>query len=64
MEFVKQLDKFFRLSQYWPTEWLPNPYYWAGNEHNLFSVWLFAFAGRSDLTQKYSRMIMKTQYGT
>ena len=51
------------MSKYWPSKWLPNPYYWAGNEHNLFSVWLFSFAGRSDLTQKYSRMIMKTQYG-
>lgn len=48
---------------FWPTYWLPNPYYWAGNEHDLFAVWLFSFANRSDLTYKYSRMIMKTQYG-
>jgi putative alpha-1,2-mannosidase len=42
---------------------LPNPYYWAGNEHDLFSVWLFPFVNRSDLTQKYSRRIIDTQYG-
>jgi putative alpha-1,2-mannosidase len=50
-------------SAYWPTKWLPNPYYWPGNEHNLFSVWLFPFAGRPDLTQKYSRQIVDTAYG-
>lgn len=47
----------------WPTFWLPNPYYWPGNQHDLFSVWLFPFANRSDLTQKYSRQIIDTSYG-
>ena len=61
--FIKELDRFFRLSRLWKTFWLPNPYYWAGNEHNLFSVWLFSFVGRPDLTAKYSRMVMQTQYG-
>lgn len=60
---MKELNKFFKKSRYWPTKWLPNPYYWAGNEHDLFSVWLFSLAGRADLTEKYSRMILKTQYG-
>lgn len=61
--FIKELNKFFRNSKFWPTFWLPNPYYWAGNEHDLFSVWLFSFAGRPDLTAKYSRMILDKQYG-
>lgn len=43
---------------------MPNPYYWAGNEHDLLSVWLFSFANRSDLTEKYSRKILETSYGT
>jgi putative alpha-1,2-mannosidase len=43
--------------------WLPNPYYWPGNEHDLFSVWLFPSANRSDLTERYSRMIIDTWYG-
>lgn len=61
--FVKELKKMFAWSKYWPGYALPNPYYWAGNEHDLFSVWLFSFANRSDLTQRFSRMILKTQYG-
>lgn len=60
---MKELSKFFRRSKLWETKWLPNPYYWAGNEHDLFSVWLFSLAGRPDLTEKYSRMILKKQYG-
>lgn len=53
----------FEMSKFWRSFWLPNPYYWAGNEHDLFSVWLFSFANRSDLTQKYSKKILETQYG-
>lgn len=41
---------------------LPNPYYWHGNEHNLFYVYLFNWAGRSDLTQKHSRWILDARY--
>ena len=61
--FVKELKKMFTMSKFWRSFWLPNPYYWAGNEHDLFSVWLFSFANRSDLTQRFSRMILETQYG-
>lgn len=61
--FTRELEKFFKLSAYWPTYWLPNPYYWAGNEHDLFSVWMFSYANRSDLVQKYSRFIVDRFYG-
>ena len=61
---MKELYKFFKRSEYWPTLAILNPYYWAGNEHNLFSVWLFSYANRSDLTQRFSRMVLDTQYGT
>jgi putative alpha-1,2-mannosidase len=57
------LKELFDRSFYWNTKWLPNPYYWAGNEHDLFSVWLFPFVNRSDLTQKYSRKILEVSYG-
>jgi predicted alpha-1,2-mannosidase len=60
--FINQLTEFFDLSTYDPFNFAPNPYYWAGNEPDIFSGWLFAFAGRPDLTQKYIRMIMKTRY--
>lgn len=61
---MKELNKFFARSFSWKTFWLPNPYYWAGNEHDLFSVWMFPYANRSDLTQKYSRAIIDHFYGT
>jgi predicted alpha-1,2-mannosidase len=60
--FIKELDTFFTKAHDFPWNELPNPYYWAGNEHNLFSVWLFNWAGRPDLTQKHSRWIMDNRY--
>ena len=36
-------------------DWLPGAYLWLGNEPSLFHPYLFAFAGRSDLTQKWIR---------
>ena len=53
--FVDQLNKFFSLSEDDPLNILPDPYYWAGNEPDIFAVWLFNYAGRQDLTQQYSR---------
>lgn len=43
---------------------LPEPNYWAGNEPGLFSVWLFLFAGRPDLTQRWSRWLLEHRYGS
>lgn len=60
---MRQLNKFFSKSPSWQSFWLPNPYYWPGNEHDLFSVWLFQFANRPDLTEFYSRQILDTAYG-
>jgi predicted alpha-1,2-mannosidase len=62
--FVQQLEKFISWSEYDPTNALPNPYYWAGNEHDLFSIWMFNYAGRPDLTQKFSRWILDNKYLT
>ena len=60
--FSEELNKFFERSQPWKTNLLPNPYYWSGNEHDLFSVWQFNYANRSDLTQKYSRWLLEHAY--
>lgn len=46
----------------WKTNDLPNPYYWAGNEPDLLAVWLFDWAGRPDLTAKWSRYLIDTYY--
>lgn len=61
-KFVEQLMEFFDYSNLDQFNILPNPYYWAGNEPDIFAAWLFTFAGRPDLTQKYTRMVMSTRY--
>ena len=40
----------------------PRPYYWHGNEPDLNAAFLFAQAGRPDLTQEWSRWIAETLY--
>jgi predicted alpha-1,2-mannosidase len=60
--FFNQLDELFSRSKWDPLNIFPNPYYWAGNEHNLFSVWAFNWVQRQDKTQEYSRYIMQHKY--
>eukprot|EP01113_Clastostelium_recurvatum_P026084 TRINITY_DN3130_c0_g1_i1.p1 TRINITY_DN3130_c0_g1~~TRINITY_DN3130_c0_g1_i1.p1 ORF type:complete len:774 (-),score=142.72 TRINITY_DN3130_c0_g1_i1:74-2395(-) len=60
--FAAILDDFFSLSQDDPLNVLPNPYYWAGNEPDIFAPYMFAFGGRSDLTQKYVRWLLENKY--
>ncbi len=62
--FTVALQQFFDRSHYYRFNPLPNPWYWSGNEHDLFSVWLFAYAGRPDLTHRYQRYILKNDYNT
>ncbi|CAF3805447.1 unnamed protein product [Rotaria magnacalcarata] len=59
---ANKLNTFFQRGQPWTSTLLPNPYYWPGNEHNLFSVWQFNYANRSDLTQKYARWLLNHAY--
>ena len=60
--FIKELNIFFERGQFDTSTLLPNPYYWPGNEHNLFSVWQFNYVNRSDLTQKYARWLLNHAY--
>jgi len=62
--FVSQLDEFFSRSEYFESNFMPNPYYWAGNEPDIFAAYLFAYAGRADLTQRYVRWNMDNKYTT
>ncbi|CAF3698756.1 unnamed protein product [Rotaria socialis] len=62
--FVQELDTFFTRGREWTTTKLPNPYYWPGNEHDLFSVWQFHYANRSDLTQEHARWLLDHAYTT
>jgi predicted alpha-1,2-mannosidase len=40
----------------------PDPYYWHGNEPGHHAAYLFAFAGRPDLTAHWVRWIMENRY--
>jgi predicted alpha-1,2-mannosidase len=44
------------------TKSLPRPYYWHANEPDLNAAYLFAQAGRPDLTQKWARWVLSTFY--
>lgn len=61
MELI-HLDAFMTNSRLFPFNALPNPYYWAGNEHNLFSPFMFNFANRPDKTQEHVNWILKNKY--
>lgn len=61
-KFVKELDAFFAGSKPKVGE-IPNGYYWHGNQPDIHAVYLFNAAGRSDLTQKWVRWILKHKHG-
>lgn len=66
-EFIQQLDYFISHAKDFPDLQkigLPNLYYWSGNEPDIFAPWMFSFVGRSDLTQKWTRHQIATQYSS
>ncbi len=44
-------------------EAVPNSWYWHGNEPSLHIPWMFALAGRPDLSRVWVRWVMDTYYG-
>lgn len=62
--FLDKLEKFFYMASIMPDTPLPDNYYWHGNEPDIHAVYMFNYAGRPDLTQKYVHWIMDTKYGT
>lgn len=61
-EFVKELDKFMSRAKYFTSYIIPDFYYWQGNEPDFFSPFMFAYADRPDLTQKYVRWVLEASY--
>jgi len=70
--FIDQLSVFFEEAEAdWidhprdavPEGLLPRPFYWAGNEPDIHAAYLFAQAGRADLTQRWVRWAMLNLYG-
>lgn len=66
--FVAKLETFFDEAK---LDWdrmdpaganFPRPYYWHGNEPDINAAYLFAQAGRPDLTAKWVRWIIDTLY--
>jgi predicted alpha-1,2-mannosidase len=70
--FVTKLESFFEQGEqdYEAIDYT-NPlsvgavrkYYWGGNEPDMHSPYLFAMAGRPDLTQKWVRWVEENVYG-
>jgi predicted alpha-1,2-mannosidase len=60
--FVQELEHFFARSPA-GVGLNPNAYYWQGNQPDLYAAYLFSYANRPDLTQKWVRWILETKYG-
>jgi len=61
-KLIAVLNLFLELSKLDPFNTLPNPYYWAGNEEDLFDAWIFSLAGEPSLTQKYTAWLRENKY--
>jgi len=60
--FVDKLSEFFREASYDPEFSWPSLYYWHGNEPSIHAAYLFALAGRPDLTRQWARWIEDERY--
>lgn len=62
-EAVARLDRFFDQSTLQEDTFLPDPYYWHGNEPDIHSAFLYALYGRPDLAARWVHWILDTKYG-
>lgn len=62
--FVKELEKFMKDASLSRAAIDPGPGYWIGNQHDIHSAYLFNYAGRADLTQKWVRWTLSDRYST
>ena len=67
--FVAALETFFEKSKQEQdsltavTRLAPRTYYWAGNEPDIHTAYLFVDAGRPDLAGRWSRWALENLYG-
>ncbi len=61
---VTKLERFFQETVDTFVFELPGSYYYHGNEPSIQAAYMFLEAGRPDLTQKYVRWILATNYRT
>ena len=62
--FVDELDDFMRSASRNRAGIDPGAGYWIGNEHDIHTAYLFANAGRPDLTQKWVRWTLDERFST
>lgn len=62
--FAAELDDLFARTSPARGALTPGSHYWHGNEHDLHYAYLFTYAARPDLTQKWTRWILARKYGT
>jgi len=63
-QFAKIMDQFMTLSRKDSSNFLPNPYYWAGNEPSILAPNGFLYADRPDLLHVHSRWMIDNKYTT
>ena len=62
--FVSELEEFMKDATPRRAQWNPGAGYWIGNQHDIHTAYLFANAGRSDLTQKWVRWTLENRFST
>ena len=62
--FVSELEEFMKDATPKRAQWNPGAGYWIGNQHDIHTAYLFANAGRSDLTQKWVRWTLENRFST
>ncbi len=60
--FVERLERFFYQATLDPVFTFPSLYYWHGNEPSIHASYLFALAGRPDLTRRWARWVEDNRY--
>ena len=60
---MERLNDFFEQAVTDETlDWLPQGWFWAGNEHDIHTPYLFALGGRPELTHKWVDWVVDTHY--
>ncbi len=62
--FVSELEDFMEDASLSRAGIDPGPGYWVGNQHDIHTPYLFANAGRPDLTQKWVRWTLANRFST
>lgn len=62
--FVSELERFMEDAAPERAYFVPGSGYWVGNQHDIHTPYLFANAGRPDLTQKWVRWTLSNRFST